>query len=99
MPAGGTLTFTTKEDDAGVVIDVADTGEGITAEQIELIFNPLFTTKRDRGTGLGLTVVQQIVLEHSGTIEVESQPGQGTVFHIELPPNVESATMEAEQLA
>lgn len=98
MPAGGNLTVTTKQDDAGVVIDVADTGEGITPEQIELIFNPLFTTKRDRGTGLGLTVVQQIVLEHSGTIEVESQPGQGTVFHIELPPNVESASLEAQQL-
>jgi len=96
MPAGGALSVTTKQDEAGIMIDLADTGEGIAAEQIELIFDPLFTTKRDRGTGLGLTVVQQIISEHGGTIEVESQPGQGTVFHIKLP--LEPSLPETQQL-
>ena len=70
---------------SGIVIDIADTGEGIEPEQLDMIFEPLFTTKESRGTGLGMTVVQQIISEHGGTIDVESVPGKGTVFHIRLP--------------
>src|SRR5436190_12371926 len=77
MPAGGALLISTQSEDGGVLIELADTGEGIPAEQLEMIFDPLFTTKPGRGTGLGLTVVKQIVTEHGGTIEVASKPEQG----------------------
>ncbi|MDY7034127.1 MAG: ATP-binding protein [Thermodesulfobacteriota bacterium] len=67
-----------------VEIDFADTGSGISDVDMEKIFNPFFTTK-ERGTGLGLTVVHSILESHGGTIDVESEPGKGTVFTISLP--------------
>jgi signal transduction histidine kinase len=85
MPAGGTLSISTLRDEASIVITVSDTGSGITPEQIELIFDPLFTTKRKRGTGLGLTIVKQIISEHGGEIKVKSAPGEGATFLIRLP--------------
>src|SRR5262249_55265189 len=85
MPAGGALLISTRRDDDGALVELADTGEGIAAEQIELIFDPLFTTKPGRGTGLGLTVVKQIITEHGGTIAVTSKRGEGATFQIKLP--------------
>ncbi len=85
MPEGGVLSVASRSELSGIVIDIADTGEGIEPEQLDMIFEPLFTTKESRGTGLGMTVVQQIISEHGGTIAVESVPGKGTVFHIRLP--------------
>lgn len=67
-------------------VRVADDGEGIPAEVIPKIFQPLFTTKT-RGTGLGLAIVAQIVRRHGGEIRVRSQVGRGTEFTIELPIN------------
>lgn len=77
--------------DRGVVtLTIADTGHGIPQEVIAKIFDPFFTTKEfGKGTGLGLTVVKGIIEEHSGTIQVESQPGAGTQFTICLPIHVE----------
>ena len=85
MPEGGALSISTRREIDGHLVELADTGEGIGAEQVELIFDPLFTTKPGRGTGLGLTVVKQIVTGHGGTIEVTSQPGEGAAFQIKLP--------------
>jgi two-component system, NtrC family, sensor histidine kinase AtoS len=67
-----------------VQIDVSDTGIGIPSENIDSIFNPFFTTD-PQGTGLGLSITQRIITAHKGTIQVESFPGGGTVFHILLP--------------
>jgi CheY-like chemotaxis protein len=82
------LTLTTRSDPAQsrVVFAVADTGPGIPPEVRTRIFEPFFTTKLPGvGTGLGLPLCQGIIESHGGTITVESQPGHGTIFHIELP--------------
>jgi signal transduction histidine kinase len=69
-----------------VRIDVADTGSGIATEHLDKIFEAFFTTKEEgKGTGLGLAIAREIIEDHSGFIEVESFPGQGTVFHVFLP--------------
>lgn len=85
MPLGGKLTASTALDTDSVVIVLADSGEGIAEDQIDLIFDPMFSTKRGRGTGLGLTIVKQIISEHNGDVEVESDPGRQTTFRIRLP--------------
>ncbi len=86
MGAGGTLSVRTYRSGDTVGVDVADTGHGIAPENLSRIFDPFFTTKGARkGTGLGLSVSYGIVREHSGAIEVESQPGEGTRFHLEFP--------------
>jgi len=71
------------------VLSVADTGCGVTADVIERMFNPFFTT-RASGTGLGLAIVHRIVDAHGGRIAVQSEPGQGTEFEIVLPEHGES---------
>jgi signal transduction histidine kinase len=86
MPEGGRLTFTTSAADGRAQISCRDTGEGMSQEIKQRIFDPLFTTKVwRRGSGLGLAVVDQIIREHSGTITVESDVGQGAEFQIQLP--------------
>jgi CheY-like chemotaxis protein len=73
-------------------IIVSDTGKGIPAEQIDLIFEPYFTTKgREKGTGLGLSVVHGIIKTYGGEITVASRPGEGTAFEIYLPILEQSA--------
>ena len=87
MPKGGTLTIRTGNVNGAangrVAIEVADTGAGLTREECERLFTPYYTTKQ-HGTGLGLAIVQSVVSDHKGTISVESQPGRGTTFRIEL---------------
>jgi two-component system NtrC family sensor kinase len=86
MPRGGWLTIATREDEAGAVIEIADTGSGIPPEQLSRIYDPFFTTKElGRGTGLGLSITYGIVQEHGGTITCESAIGQGTRFMLSLP--------------
>jgi signal transduction histidine kinase len=89
MPKGGELTLRTHRDDGKVVIDVCDTGSGLTREECERIFTPYYTSKQ-HGTGLGLAIVQSVVSDHGGRISVQSEPGKGTTFVIELPSNVEA---------
>jgi PAS domain S-box-containing protein len=84
MTTGGTLTLQTGESSEGVWLSVADTGGGISQEQIARIFEPFYTTKK-KGTGLGLMIVQRIVRAHNGRIELESNIGKGTTFRIWLP--------------
>jgi nitrogen fixation/metabolism regulation signal transduction histidine kinase len=83
MPEGGTLTVRTAAVGQGVRIEVADTGKGLTPEECARLFTPYYTTKQ-HGTGLGLAIVQSIVSDHKGRISVESAPGKGTAFRIEL---------------
>lgn len=67
-----------------IQVDVADSGCGIPADCLGRIFDPFYTTK-EAGVGLGLSVSHGIIREHGGTIQVESEPGQGSIFHIRLP--------------
>ena len=96
MPDGGTLTFETEntilhaETDSnpspGISIRVHDTGHGIPLDQQDKIFEPFFTTKEvGKGTGMGLAAVYGTITHHEGSIDVRSEPGRGTTFHIRLP--------------
>jgi two-component system, NtrC family, sensor kinase len=88
MPDGGRLTIATRADEGAgaVVITVADTGVGISKENIGRIFDPFFTTKeRGKGTGLGLAMVYGVIARHGGTIDVRSEAGKGAEFTIRLP--------------
>jgi len=84
MTKGGTLTLQTGEGQDAAWVSVADTGGGIPQEQINRIFEPFYTTKK-QGTGLGLMIVQRIVRAHGGRIELESHVGRGTTFRLWLP--------------
>ena len=87
-PAGGRIEVTTRAlpDDGQVEIAVADTGRGISAADRTQIFEPFFSTKeRGRGTGLGLFITAEIVREHKGRIEIESDEGRGSTFRVVLP--------------
>jgi signal transduction histidine kinase len=84
MPNGGSLNVSISPDGDFVKIEVADSGDGISAENLPKIFEPYFSTK-ETGTGLGLAIVKRIIDEHNGTIEVESNKGTGTTFTIKLP--------------
>ena len=86
MPNAGALTLRTRREDGKIVIEVADTGSGLTPEECARIFTPYYTSKQ-HGTGLGLAIVQSVVTDHGGRISVRSEPGRGTTFVIELPDN------------
>ncbi len=85
MPEGGNLTLATEDVDGSVVISVGDTGTGMPQEVKSRIFDPFFTTKGKAGMGLGLAVSFGIIRRHEGSVEVESEVGQGTKFKISLP--------------
>jgi signal transduction histidine kinase len=85
MPQGGTLTLRTRVEGEFVLLEVGDTGLGMTEEVRRNCFEPFFTTKGQEGTGLGLAMVYGIVQHHSGMIEVASKPGKGTTFTLRLP--------------
>lgn len=84
MPTGGELTVGTWHQNGQVQLRVSDKGQGMSEEQLRHVFSPFFTTKPS-GTGLGLTLVQQIAIEHGGHVECESRVGKGTTFTIFLP--------------
>jgi nitrogen fixation/metabolism regulation signal transduction histidine kinase len=88
MSKGGTLTLRTRDKDDKVIIEVSDTGAGLTKEECERLFTPYYTSKQ-HGTGLGLAIVQSVVSDHGGTIAVHSQPGAGTTFTVELLRNLD----------
>jgi len=100
MSTGGELTLRTGEAGGGVWVSLTDTGGGIPQEQIKRIFEPYYTTK-EKGSGLGLMIVQRIVRDHDGRLELVSHGGKGTTFRIWLPIEerrqrlIETATNEA----
>jgi two-component system nitrogen regulation sensor histidine kinase NtrY len=87
MPNGGALTLRTRREDGKIMIEVADTGIGLTREECERIFTPYYTSEQ-HGTGLGLAIVQSVISDHGGRIGVRSEPGRGTSFVIEMPENL-----------
>ena len=84
MTKGGILTLQTDQGEDGVWVSVSDSGAGIPQDQINRIFEPFYTTKK-KGTGLGLMIVQRIVRDHGGRIELESYVNRGTTFRVWLP--------------
>ena len=83
-PAGGAVTVKTRAAGGIAEITVIDRGQGIEPKNLDMIFNPFFTTK-PQGVGLGLAICSKIVDEHGGKIAVESEPGRGSVFRVLLP--------------
>lgn len=84
MPSGGKLRVATERLEERVRVSVSDSGQGLTEEECGRLFTPYYTTKQ-HGTGLGLAIVQSVVSDHRGRISVESAPGRGTTFVIDLP--------------
>jgi len=85
MDAEGTLTISTGNIADKVLISFKDTGHGIDTKHLNRIFEPFFSTKQEKGTGIGLSVSYKIIQSHDGTIEVESTKGKGTTFTVALP--------------
>ncbi len=89
MPAGGELrlsaTMARRANTPGVVLEVTDTGSGIEAKDLPHVFQPFFTTGKQRGTGLGLAICRNIVDAHGGDISISSEPGCGTTVRLWLP--------------
>ena len=94
MSEGGTLTVRTRHDEGYVVLEVGDSGTGMTEEVRQRCLEPFFTTKRELGTGLGLAMVYGIVQRHRGTLTIESELDRGATFIIHLPVHMEQ---EAEK--
>jgi len=86
MPSGGELSIQIRPNDGYVELDVSDTGAGIEQKYRSRIFEPLFTTRSDKGgTGIGLSICKSIVDAHHGTIKLKSQVAKGTTFTVKLP--------------
>ena len=82
--AGGNITISATAADNAVRLTIADTGQGISEENMKHIFEPFFTTRK-QGTGLGLPNARKIIEAHGGTISIRSTPGTGTEAEIALP--------------
>jgi signal transduction histidine kinase len=94
---GDTIAIRTQSTGAGeIVIEVSDSGSGIPTQVQDRIFNLYFTTKAS-GTGIGLGIVQRIVIDHGGIVEMESKEGVGTTFTLRLPPHIPAALVNTEQ--
>ena len=95
MPQGGTLTLRTRPDvTERVLVEIIDTGVGMDEETRRRCLEPFFTTKGERGTGLGLAMVYGVVQRHSGELEIDSQPGSGTTVRLSFaaaPPSTIAA--------
>lgn len=84
MPSGGILDIRLEENKTSKILHIKDTGEGIESEDLEKIFNPFFSRK-DYGTGLGLTIASNIMQSHKGYIKVNSEKGKGSTFSLYFP--------------
>ena len=82
----GRITVSAQELDSKIIIDITDTGSGISEDKVEMIFNPFYTTKEPgKGTGLGLFIVRQVVERNKGKISLKSKINEGTTFTLEFP--------------
>jgi CheY-like chemotaxis protein len=84
MKNGGDLTVVVRVEGDAIGFAVSDTGEGIDPDDLALVFNPYYTTKKN-GTGLGLAIAHKIIESHNGTIRLDSVRGKGTTFYISIP--------------
>jgi len=85
MTRDGTITLRTRVKNRQVVLDIADTGAGMSPDVQMRCLEPLFTTKGEKGTGMGLAMVYGTVKRHGGSISLESEPGKGSTFHLYFP--------------
>jgi signal transduction histidine kinase len=97
MPQGGTIRLRSSWENNRVIIEVTDTGTGMTEEVRNRCLEPFFSTKGENGTGLGLSTVLGIIKRHEGTVEIASEPGFGTTFRISLPGLVEVVRDQDEE--
>jgi two-component system NtrC family sensor kinase len=95
MPQGGNLTLLTRPQEDSVIIEIQDTGKGLSQEECKRLFTPYYTSKT-HGTGLGLAIVQSVINDHGGTIRVQSELEQGTTFTITLPRNLDKLQGDAK---
>jgi signal transduction histidine kinase len=86
------ITFAVKQKEGKLIFEVKDNGVGMDRETQENLFNLFFSSKGNKGTGLGLFVTNQIVQQHGGTIEVQSIPGQGSTFCISIPKDIPNSS-------
>ena len=84
-PAGGTVTVAVSGSGEGVSFEIADTGEGIPADELPTVFDRFAKSPESRGAGLGLAIAKSLVQAHGGTISAESEPGRGTTIRFVLP--------------
>jgi len=97
MPEGGILKIELFEKNKTAIVRITDTGTGIKEQYLPNIFDPFFTTKGvGKGTGLGLSISYAIIKEHEGQITVDSTPGKGSVFTINIPMNLEKKIKMSE---
>lgn len=85
MPRGGTISLRTRRDEEWVVVEVEDSGVGMTPETVEHCFEPFYTTKGENGTGLGLSVAYGIMRRHGGHVAIRSRVRKGTLVTLRLP--------------
>jgi signal transduction histidine kinase len=90
LPGGGTIRLTAHIEGDQVVLEVRDSGTGISRDVQSRVFDPFFTTKGEHGTGLGLSIVKHVAQSHGGSIDVSSTPGKGSRFRLRLPIPVEN---------
>lgn len=97
MKGGGDLIIRLIRGEEDFIMEVTDTGTGIEADALEEIFNPFYTTKGSRGTGLGLFIVYNEVEKLEGEIDVSSTPGEGTTFRVKLPIRTDPPEMAGKE--
>ena len=99
MPSGGQITLSARATAGFASVEVADTGVGMTEQVASRCFEPFFTTTKTEGTGLGLSVCHGIIQRHGGRIEIDTEPGRGTTFHILLPLAERAASAVPEEMS